>query len=71
MATNSTPSLKDAAEDGAYIRTSEAARILRRSPKTVTRWARAGRLPHLVTLGGHRRFPVAAVKELARRMGLE
>jgi excisionase family DNA binding protein len=56
---------------GAYIRTAEAAKILRRSPKTVSRWARDGRLPHLVTLGGHRRFPAAAVNELARQLGIK
>jgi excisionase family DNA binding protein len=56
---------------GAYIRTAEAAKILGKSPKTVSRWARDGRLPHLVTLGGHRRFPAAAVNELARQMGVK
>lgn len=48
-----------------YIRTAEAARILRVSPKTVSRWAKQGKLPHVVTLGGHRRFPATAIEELA------
>lgn len=48
-----------------YIRTAEAARILRVSPKTVSRWAKQGKLPHVVTLGGHRRFPAGAIEELA------
>lgn len=51
-----------------YIRTAEAARILRVSPKTVSRWAKEGRLPHVVTLGGHRRFPAAAIRQLADRL---
>ncbi|MEA2507547.1 MAG: Helix-turn-helix domain [Actinomycetota bacterium] len=51
-----------------YVTTGEAARILGKSPKTVARWARNGRLPHIVTLGGHRRFPVAALNEIARRL---
>lgn len=34
----------------------EVARMFRVDPKTVTRWARAGRLPCIKTLGGHRRF---------------
>ena len=51
--------------DEVYIRTSEAARILRVSPKTVSRWAKDGKLPHVVTLGGHRRFPAAAIQKLA------
>ncbi len=54
--------------DGSYIRTAEVARILRVSPKTVSRWAREGKLPHLVTLGGHRRFPAAEIEQLARKL---
>lgn len=57
-------------EDDLYIRTAEAARILRVSPKTVSRWAKEGKLPHVVTLGGHRRFPHAAIQELARRLNM-
>ena len=53
---------------GSYIRTAEVARILRVSPKTVSRWAREGKLPHLVTLGGHRRFPAADIEQLAREL---
>lgn len=34
----------------------EVARIFRVNPKTVTRWARAGKVPAIKTLGGHRRF---------------
>jgi excisionase family DNA binding protein len=55
------------AED-VYITSGEVARILRVSPKTVARWAKEGRLPHLVTLGGHRRFPAAPIHELARKL---
>ena len=57
-----------AANDEAYIKTAEVARILRVSPKTVSRWAKEGKLPHLVTLGGHRRFPATEIEELARKM---
>jgi excisionase family DNA binding protein len=51
-----------------YIRTAEAAKILRVSPKTVSRWAKEGKLPHVVTLGGHRRFPSSAIHQLADRL---
>ncbi len=51
-----------------YIRTAEAARILRVSPKTVSRWAKEGKIPHVLTLGGHRRFPASAIEELARTL---
>jgi excisionase family DNA binding protein len=51
-----------------YIRTAEAAKLLRVSPKTISRWAKQGKLPHVVTLGGHRRFPASAIRELAARL---
>lgn len=54
--------------NGIYITTGEVARMLRVSPKTVARWAKEGKLPHLVTLGGHRRFPADAIAEIARRL---
>lgn len=33
-------------------------------PKTVTRWAKTGRLTSIRTLGGHRRFRAAEVQQL-------
>ncbi len=59
---------ESASIDGRYIRTAEAAELLRVSPKTISRWAKEGRLPHMVTLGGHRRFPAAAIEALAREL---
>lgn len=43
---------------------SEVAAIFRVDPKTVTRWAKVGKLSSIRTLGGHRRFREAEVKEL-------
>ena len=40
-----------------YLHPAEVADILHVSPKTVSRWAKEGRLPFLKTLGGHRRYP--------------
>ena len=54
--------------NGVYIRTAEAAKMLRVSPKTVSRWAKQGKLPHVVTLGGHRRFPAEAIQRLAHKL---
>ena len=51
-----------------YLKTAEVADILHVSPKTVTRWAKDGKLPHSRTLGGHRRFPGEAIKKLAREL---
>ena len=39
--------------------------ILHVSPKTVSRWAKEGKLPFLKTLGGHHRYPEAEIRELA------
>ena len=43
-------------DDDALLTPAEVARMFRVSPKTVTRWARAGKLTAMRTLGGHRRF---------------
>ena len=39
----------------------EVAAIFRVDPKTVTRWATAGKIASIRTLGGHRRFHAAEV----------
>lgn len=43
---------------------SEVAALFRVDPKTVTRWAIAGKLTWSRTLGGHRRFPESEVRAL-------
>jgi excisionase family DNA binding protein len=48
-----------------FLLTSQVADLLHVSPKTVARWAKDGRLPHQRTLGGHRRYPEPAIRELA------
>lgn len=52
--------------DDEYLKTADVAALLHVSPKTVTRWAKDGRLPHSRTLGGHRRFPAVEIKRIAR-----
>jgi excisionase family DNA binding protein len=42
----------------------EVAQMFRVDPKTVTRWAKAGRLTSIRTLGGHRRYREAEVRAL-------
>jgi excisionase family DNA binding protein len=42
----------------------EVAMLAGVDPKTVTRWARTGVLPHTTTLGGHRRYRESVVREL-------
>ncbi|MGH3402003.1 MAG: BldC family transcriptional regulator [Streptosporangiaceae bacterium] len=42
----------------------EVATMFRVDPKTVTRWAKAGRLTSIRTLGGHRRYREKEVRSL-------
>ena len=52
-------------ESPSYLRSAEVADILHVAPKTVSRWAKDGKLPFLKTLGGHRRYPAAEIRQLA------
>lgn len=42
----------------------EVAAMFRVDPKTVTRWAKAGKLSSIRTLGGHRRYRETEVRQL-------
>ncbi len=46
----------------------EVARLFGVHPKTIARWASAGRLTPARTLGGHRRYRASEVHELWREM---
>ena len=48
-----------------HLRPADVAALLHVSPKTVTRWAKEGKLPCRRTLGGHRRYPEPEIRELA------
>lgn len=50
---------------------SEVAQMFRVNPKTVTRWARAGKLTAIRTLGGHRRFRASEIERSLREMSTE
>jgi excisionase family DNA binding protein len=54
-----------------YLWAAEVADILHVSPKTVSRWAKEGKLPFMKTLGGHRRYPAAKIRELAEQLRQE
>jgi len=47
---------------------SEVATLFRVDPKTVTRWAKAGKLTSIRTLGGHRRYKESEVKALLNKI---
>ncbi len=46
----------------------EVAALFRVDPKTVTRWAKAGKLTSIRTLGGHRRYKESEVKTLLKNI---
>jgi excisionase family DNA binding protein len=56
------------APEGRLLHTSEVAELFQVPPRTVTGWAKRGLLPHIRTLGGHRRYPEAAIRALVTVM---
>ena len=55
----------------ALLTPAEVATMFRVDPKTVTRWARAGKLTAIRTLGGHRRFRASEIKRCLEEMSVE
>jgi excisionase family DNA binding protein len=58
-------SARRAPSTATYLHTSDAAAVFGVSPKTITRWAREGKVPHRKTLGGHRRYDPTVIATLA------
>jgi excisionase family DNA binding protein len=54
-----------------HLRPAEVAELLGVSPKTVSRWAKEGKLPCRRTLGGHRRYPEHEIRALAAGLARE
>jgi excisionase family DNA binding protein len=55
-------------DQDALLTPSEVAAMFRVNPKTVTRWARAGKISAIRTLGGHRRFRAAEIKKFLEQV---
>lgn len=49
---------------GELLRTSDVARLFQVSERTVSDWARRGRIPSVRTPGGHRRYPAEEIHRL-------
>lgn len=49
-------------EPDVLLTPAEVAAMFRVNPKTVTRWARAGKISAIRTLGGHRRFRSSEIR---------
>ena len=59
-----TPTNRTTLSQGTLLTPGEVAVLFRVDPKTVTRWAQAGKLSTVRTLGGHRRFHEDEVRQL-------
>jgi len=55
-------SMYRSAEQEVLLTPAEVAKLFRVDPKTVTRWAKAGKLTAVRTLGGHRRYRQSEVQ---------
>ncbi len=55
----------------ALLTPAEVAALFRVNPKTVTRWARAGKLTAIRTLGGHRRFKASEIRRCLEELSTE
>jgi excisionase family DNA binding protein len=55
-------------KDDALLTPAEVAKKFRVDPKTVTRWAKAGKLSSIRTLGGHRRYRAEEVQRFLEGM---
>jgi excisionase family DNA binding protein len=51
-----------------FLTRTEVSKLLGVSPNTITRWAREGRLPCQMTLGGHHRFERELVERLRQSL---
>ena len=55
---------RDQSSSETLLTPAEVAALFRVDPKTVTRWAKAGKLSSIRTLGGHRRYRESEVMSL-------
>lgn len=62
--TNQAMSMQRSGEQEVLLTPAEVAKLFRVDPKTVTRWAKAGKLTAIRTLGGHRRYRKSEVQSL-------
>jgi excisionase family DNA binding protein len=61
---------KDRTPGHRLLTRAQVAALFQVSPSTITRWAEAGKLPVVKTLGGHRRYDAAAVQALAQQIAV-
>jgi len=59
-------SMQRPTEQEVLLTPAEVAKLFRVDPKTVTRWAKAGKLTAIRTLGGHRRYRQSEIQALVK-----
>ena len=59
-------SMQRPAEQEILLTPADVAKLFRVDPRTVTRWAKAGKLTAIRTLGGHRRYRRSEVSSSIR-----
>ncbi len=60
--------MEDHAQADTLLTPAEVAALFRVNPKTVTRWARAGKITAIRTLGGHRRFRASEIRRCLEQL---
>jgi excisionase family DNA binding protein len=68
LPTKGTRNMADQQQPDALLTPAEVAALFRVNPKTVTRWARAGKITAIRTLGGHRRFRQSEIRRCLEQM---
>jgi len=63
------PEPPERSEHEELLTPSEVAAMFRVNPKTVTRWARSGKISAIRTLGGHRRFRKSEITRILAEGG--
>lgn len=63
------PQFPQNSEHEELLTPSEVAAMFRVNPKTVTRWARSGKISAIRTLGGHRRFRKSEITRILAEGG--
>lgn len=54
-----------------FLSRAEVASLFEVSPNTVARWARAGKLPYVLTVGGRRRYDREEIEKLVHTLSHE
>lgn len=66
--TQEVPEMAEQQQADSLLTPAEVAALFRVNPKTVTRWARSGKITAIRTLGGHRRFRATEIKRCLEQL---